>query len=293
MKISPAYVKYSELRRLTRILGVPLADVTAEIKKHGGDLVTPVTVKEAASRNEMFFLLEHQSEFPGMTIERHVHPALSPREPRGAHLRLRRRDLGGAAQGEQGVQARRQDRPGWDRGVVRQGAARTAGIVQRRVDSLGRPIGPEEAKQPPEPGYGLRLTLDLRLQRAAQQAVIDGINRAQADKKWWAKAGAVVAIDPKDGAIRALASYPTFDPSVYTRNKKSDLAPLLYPEPAEAANFPALNRAIAGAYPPGSTFKPVTALAAMQEHILTPYNSLPCTGATKSRARASRTGTRA
>jgi penicillin-binding protein 2 len=122
------------------------------------------------------------------------------------------------------------------------------------------------------------LTLDLRLQRAAQQAVIDGINRAQADEKWYAKAGAVVAIDPKDGAIRALASYPTFDPAVYTRRKKSDLAPLLDPDVAEASSFPALNRAIAGAYPPGSTFKPVTALAAMQEHILTPYNSLPCTG---------------
>jgi penicillin-binding protein 2 len=65
---------------------------------------------------------------------------------------------------------------------------------------------------------------------------------------------------------------------VYTRRKKNDLAPLLDPEVAEASDYPALNRAIAGAYPPGSTFKPVTALAAMQEHILTPYNSLPCTG---------------
>jgi penicillin-binding protein 2 len=148
------------------------------------------------------------------------------------------------------------------------------------VDSLGRPIGPEETKQLPVPGYGLRLTLDVKLQRAAQQAVIDGINRAQADHKWYAKAGAIVAIDPKDGAIRALASYPTFDPTAYTRRKKSELAPLLGwdPEVAKAANYPALDRAIAGAYPPGSTFKPVTALAAMQEHILTPYNSLPCTG---------------
>ena len=108
--------------------------------------------------------------------------------------------------------------------------------------------------------------------------MIDGINRAQADKKWYAKAGAVVALDPRDGAIRALASYPTFDPTVYTRRRKSELAPLLDPDAAEASNFPALDRAIAGAYPPGSTFKPVTALAAMQEHILSPYNSLPCTG---------------
>ena len=82
-------------------------------------------------------------------------------------------------------------------------------------------------KQTPEPGYGLRLTLDPKLQRAAQQAVIDGINRAQADKNWYAKAGAIVALDPRNGAVRALASYPTYDPSVYTPRKKSELAPLL------------------------------------------------------------------
>jgi penicillin-binding protein 2 len=281
VKISPAYVKYSELRRLTRILGVPLADVTAEIEKHRGDLVTPVTVKAAASRSEKFFLLEHQAEFPGMTIEdtyirRYPHGSLgahifgyvgeiSPdqlKESKGYKL--------GDRIGQGGIEA------SFDKEL-----RGTAEVVQRRVDSLGRPIGPEEKRELPEPGYGLRLTLDLKLQRAAQQAVIDGINRAQADEKWWARAGAVVALDPRDGAIRALASYPTFDPTVYTRRKKDDLAPLLDPQVAEAANFPALNRAIAGAYPPGSTFKPVTALAAMQEHILSPYNSLPCTGSYK------------
>ena len=278
IKISPAYVKYSELRRLTRILGVPLADVTAEIKKHRGDLVTPVTVKEAASRAEMFFLLEHQAEFPGMTIEptyirRYPHGSLGAHifgyvgEVSDEQLKERKGYKLGDRIGQGGIEA------SFDKELRGQ-----AGVVQRRVDSLGRPIGPEETKELPEPGYGLRLTLDLRLQRAAQQAVIDGINRAQADKKWYAKAGAVVALDPRDGAIRALASYPTFDPTVYTRRKKNDLAPLLDPEVAEASNYPALNRAIAGAYPPGSTFKPVTALAAMQEHILTPYNSLPCTG---------------
>jgi penicillin-binding protein 2 len=278
VKISPAYVRYSELRRLTRILGVPLADVTAEIKSHRGDLVTPVTVKEAASQNEVFFLLEHQAEFPGMTIE-NTYIRRYPHGSSAAHI------LGyvGEISPEQ-----LKERKGYKLGdKIGQGGIEasfdkelrgTAGVIQRRVDSLGRPIGPEETKQLPEPGYGLRLTLDLRLQRAAQQAVIDGINRAQADRKWYAKAGAVVAIDPKDGAIRALASYPTFDPTVYTRRKKTDLAPLLDPEVAEASDYPALNRAIAGAYPPGSTFKPVTALAAMQEHILTPYNSLPCTG---------------
>ena len=86
-----------------------------------------------------------------------------------------------------------------------------------------------------------------------------------------------MALDPKDGAIRALASYPTYDPSVFTSRKKGALAFLTDEDVAKADNYPALDRAIAGAYPPGSTFKPVTALAAMQEHILSPYESLQCT----------------
>jgi penicillin-binding protein 2 len=152
------------------------------------------------------------------------------------------------------------------------------GLSQLRVDSLGRPISPIELRTPTTPGYAVRLTLDAKLQRAAQQAIISGINLAQADKQWYARAGAIVALDPSDGAIRALASYPTFDPSVWTSRKKGALAPLTNANVAEADDYPALDRAIAGAYPPGSTFKPVTALAAMQEHILQPYDALPCTG---------------
>ena len=282
IKITPAYLpkrgQYAELRRLARILQVPLSDVTDQIEKHGDDRLTPVIVKEVASRNEVFFLKEHQKEFPGMTIEdtsvrRYPHGDLA------AHIlgyvaEISDRQLDhlkgyrlGDRIGQSGVEA------SFDKEL-----RGTPGIEQKRVDSLGQPTGPQETKQWPIAGYGLRLTLDAKLQRAAQKAVIDGINLAQADKKWYAKAGAVVALDPRDGAIRALASYPTFDPTVYTRHKKRELAPLLNPDVAEASNFPALDRAIAGAYPPGSTFKPVTALAAMQEHILTPYNSLPCTG---------------
>ena len=76
-----------------------------------------------------------------------------------------------------------------------------------------------------------------------------------------------------------MASNPTYKPSVYVgKTDPNKLKPLLDPAAAARANFPALDRAIAGQYPPGSTFKPVTALAAMQEHILSPYATLPCTG---------------
>ena len=89
----------------------------------------------------------------------------------------------------------------------------------------------------------------------------------------------MVALDPRDGEILALASHPTFDPEVFVKpNKRRQLRQLLDPKTAEASNFPMLNRATTGLYPPGSTFKPVTALAAMQEHILAPYDAIPCTG---------------
>jgi penicillin-binding protein 2 len=269
---------YAEVRRLARILDVPLADITSEIEKYRSDPLRAVTVKEGVTFGELSYLREHRREFPGMRIK-DTFVRSYPHGDLGAHVlgyvgeisdeqlkSLKGYTLGDRI-GQGGIEA------SFDKELRGR-----AGVDQYRVDSLGRPVSDVEHKELPVAGYGLRLTLDAKLQRAAQAAVIDGINRAQADEKWYAKAGAVVALDPRDGAIRAIASYPTFDPTAYTRRKQSDLAPLLNAKVAEAANYPALDRAIAGAYPPGSTFKPVTALAAMQEHILAPYDSKACTG---------------
>jgi penicillin-binding protein 2 len=274
----PKHGAYAELRRLAHILNVPLSDVTKEIEKNKGDPVTPVTVKDFVTENEVQYLYEHQTEFPGMQIT-------------NTYVRqYRYGDLAAQIMGYVGEisQPQLDQLRGYTLGdKIGQGGLEASfdkvlrgqtGLNQLRVDSLGRPTSPVEVKERPNPGYAIRLTLDAKLQRAAQQAVIDGINRAQANKQWYATAGAIVALDPRDGSVRALASYPTYDPSVYTTRKRSQLAPLLDPSAAKEADFPALNRAIAGVYPPGSTFKPVTALAAMQEHILAPYDSLQCTG---------------
>jgi penicillin-binding protein 2 len=273
----PRHGAYQELRRLSRILEVPLADVTTEIKKHQGDPVTPVTVKDSITEGEAHYLLEHKTEFPGMSIT-NTFVREYPFGDLAAHI------LGYV--GEISPDQLKELKGYKAADKIGQGGVESAfdkelrgrpGLSQLRVDSLGRPISPIEPKEPTTPGYAVRLTLDAKLQRAAQQAVIDGINRAQADHKWYAKAGAIVALDPRDGAIRALASYPTFDPAAFTSHKKGALDFLTKEDVAKADNYPALDRAIAGAYPPGSTFKPVTALAAMQEHILSPYESKPCT----------------
>jgi penicillin-binding protein 2 len=269
---------YAELRRLARILHVPLEDVTSQIDKHRGDPVAPVTVKEFLREREARYLYEHLSEFPGMRITNtHVrsypYGSLAAQllgyvgEISESQLKERRGYRSGDKIGQGGIEA------SFDKELRGR-----SGLQQLRVDALGRPTSPVELKEQPTPGYAVRLTLDAKLQQAAQQAIVDGINRAHENKNWYAEAGAIVALDPRDGAIRALASYPSYDPAVFTSRTKSALAPLIDPGAAQDANFPALNRAIAGVYPPGSTFKPVTALAAMQEHILPPYNALPCVG---------------
>ena len=83
-------------------------------------------------------------------------------------------------------------------------------------------------------------------------------------------------MDPNTGEILAMASAPTFKPSVFVgRTDPKKLAPLLNPTVAKKDNYPGLNRATEGLYPPGSTFKPVTALAAMQERLISPFQTHP------------------
>src|SRR5207237_3038942 len=102
----------------------------------------------------------------------------------------------------------------------------------------------------------LPTSLDLRLQRAAEEALQIGMQDARASQCygcWNANGGAIVALDPRDGSIRALASWPTYNPSVYTgriRLPALDAAGLT-PKLAQTLNYPALDRAIDAAYPPG------------------------------------------
>jgi penicillin-binding protein 2 len=148
------------------------------------------------------------------------------------------------------------------------------GIGRVFVDALGRVTSARQFQQLPEAGDNVRLTIDAELQKTAEDALAYGIRLAHDDGQWAADGGALVAMDPNSGEILALASNPTFDPSIYTgRVNKKDLEQLADP----SANHPTLDRAVAGLYPPGSTFKPVTALAALETGILSPTELIQCT----------------
>jgi penicillin-binding protein 2 len=128
-----------------------------------------------------------------------------------------------------------------------------------------RLLGEQEAQQ----GAVLNTTLDVDIQKTAVTAMKD-IQR-----------GAVVVTDPRDGSVLALFSKPSFDPNLFTREssyepvgdykKKEDIL-------LDGEKFPLLNRAISGVYPPGSTFKIVTSLAALQSNSITEDTEFEDTG---------------
>ncbi len=148
-----------------------------------------------------------------------------------------------------------------------------AGLVQAKipVDSLGRIVGALRVpprKQPPT----LQLSIDTRLQKAAERALQYGIEQARLLGHNPPGASAV-AIDPWTGAIKAIVSYPTFD------EKRAADNPHYYSHVLnEEGSTPGLNRAITGVYPTGSTFKPIISEAALSGGIITPSTPQACTG---------------
>jgi penicillin-binding protein 2 len=269
----------SIVRRLASVLGVPANELAREVAAHASDPLTPITVKTAVSEEQVYYLKEHLAEFPGVRVVQtylrdYTYGALAAQllgyvgEISPEELKRLRRDgyRGGDRLGKAGIEA---SYDSYLRG--------RHGLGQIRVDSMGRQVGAYLPTQEARAGFALRLTVDVQLQRAAEQALAYGIDLALQNDHWAANGGAIVALDPRDGAIRAMASYPAYKPSVYVGRVDPDkLAPLLDEEAAKRANYPSLNRATAGLYPPGSTFKPVTALAGMQEHVFSAYDSIQC-----------------
>lgn len=133
------------------------------------------------------------------------------------------------------------------------------------VDARGREIGPlpEKRPEPPVPGKDVYLTIDHRLQQLANE-LTKNYDRA-----------AVIGISVKSGEIICLLSRPQFDPNIFL----STIDPTVWKSLVNNPSKPFYNRAISSGYPPGSTFKPLVALAALKDQVVTPTtNLLPCTG---------------
>jgi penicillin-binding protein 2 len=143
------------------------------------------------------------------------------------------------------------------------------GAIPFVEDARGREIGEEASldllpafrKRDPSPGNNLYLTIDLKLQKIAEEAF---------DKA----AGAAIAMDPNSGEILAMISRPSFYPGYFTRGVQGEYWSQLLNDPQK----PLYDRGLRGHYPPGSTFKIITAIAALSEKVIDPNYKVFCKG---------------
>lgn len=134
------------------------------------------------------------------------------------------------------------------------------GYEEVETDARGRKLRVLKVTQP-KPGQNVYLTIDIRVQVAAEQAL--GNRR-----------GAVVAVNPNNGEILALASLPGFDPHLFVNG----IDPQTYVELQNSIDRPLYNRALRGQYPPGSIIKPFMALAGLENDVITTDKKLICKG---------------
>lgn len=218
----------------------------------------PVTLRRDVGNYLVYYLQENQERFPGVAVER-VFVRRYPRGTLAAHTlgsvgevseeELREARLRGLEPGDQvgkdGVEY------SYDRFLRGR-----PGLTRIQVDALGQPTpGGRLVSDPPVPGDNLRLTIDLDLQEAGDAALAgQGLP------------GAYVAMDVRSGEILAMGSNPSFDPAVFTRPLTQRQVDELFRDPVLS---PLTNRAIAGAYPTGSTFKPITSVGALGSGAIT------------------------
>jgi penicillin-binding protein 2 len=258
----------ARFERLGRVVGYSAKTIQAEvIRQLAITPYAPVTIRTDVPRPVRDYIKERQEQFRGVDVKRvflrkypyHQLAAqivgnigqVSPKELKGSKYRHVPQ---GTIVGQDGLEY------SYDRYLRGRD-----GLTRIVVDASGNPTR-TDLQRASEPGRQLQLTLDLGLQRAAQNAMA---------RAGHGLPGAFVAMDPTNGEVLALGSYPSFDPSVLSHPISQAAYDRFF---GPSAGSPAYNRAIMGYYPTGSTFKVITAMAALTHGIITPQTPINDSG---------------
>lgn len=269
----PSVAGVAVLRKFSKLSHVPVTTLVARIQRAVvRSPFAPAVVLPRPTAGLAYFLDERPASYPGIKVwatpSRTYPQGNFGSEFLGLLGEVSRQELGtkryahataGEVVGQSGVEAMYDSllNPGFVPAHV-------------RVDSLGRIAGPlvvPKGKALPT----LKLTIDASLERAATAAVLDGIHQAQG-LNYHPTGGSAIVMNPWTGGIYAIASVPTYN-QVAAANNPSYYAKL-FTNPQDLL----VDKAIAGVYPTGSTFKPIIAEAALSAGIITPYTSLLCSG---------------
>lgn len=271
------------LDKLEGILSLPSGRIRELLRRERGRLYLPIRLKNDISAEEHTKLEEHRHELPGVVIE--IVPIREyPHMTMSAHalgyvgllgaedVRLQAQaDAQAAIRAAAGMPAVRYDLNNiiGMSGLERQYDAilrGTDGVREVEVDSRGNPSRVER-EVAPQPGLTLKLTLDLRLQLALDKALMANIARVkQLRTPAHATAAAAVVVDVKTGGVLAMTSWPAYDPNWFSSGNL-DLGAVEW-----------LNRVTQGRYIPGSTYKMITAIAALEEGVATARDTVYCGG---------------
>jgi len=263
-------------KKLRASTGLTVRQLDSHEGSGGYDLVI---VAEDVTRAMVSRILERKALFPGVEVRKdyiRAYPMGTMAAQVLGHLgeisreQLKERQYKGYAAGDvigQGGVESTYDR--WLRG--------RDGVTKIEVDAMGRPKSSEPVAggRLPEPGDSLVLTLDADVQKKAEAALRYGIELAHRDGQWAANGGAAVVMDVRNGQLLGLASYPTFDPAVWT-DGLSDTEWERLSDPQ--ANQPLVSKAFQGVYAAGSTFKAIDAVAALEEGVIVPSTRYYCNG---------------
>ena len=269
------------LGRLARVLGTTRARLEARIADYSGSPLRGIPVAEDVPTRQLFYLTEHAARFPGVapevlalreypagTAAAHVLGYVGEISPGELKTRRFRGYRAGDIIGKAGVELTYDS---WLRG--------RDGVQDLEVNAAGEVVRALGGR-PPLPGRGLQLTLDLNLQVSVERALADGMRAARRlpDRErggtYPAPAATAVVLDPGDGDLLALASLPQYDPQRFV----GGISRRDFTRYANHPGKPLLHRAVQSAYPPGSTWKPFTALAGLEAGTVTPTSTYTCPG---------------
>jgi penicillin-binding protein 2 len=215
-----------------------------------------VTVGTDVSRDTLFYLTERQNQYPGVEIQP-VWLRTYPLHDLAAQLFG---TIGPITKQEYGTQRYKglpqssivgQSGLEWYYNQYLQGKD---GADEVQVNALGQSAG-SVGEIKPASGHNLRLSLDMNLQKVGETALASSIGQNAGN------GGAFVALNPDNGQVYAMGSNPSFDPNIFTKPVSASVYAQLN---SRAANYPLIDRAVQSAGPVGSTFKPITATAALE-----------------------------
>ncbi len=265
------------LDNLSSLFGIERAELEDRLDDPKASPYTPVTVIDDVDEAKAIYIGERQEHFPGV-MTRDVTTREYPYRSLAAHVLGYVGEINDTELSASPTEYRAGDHVG-KAGVEKAYESELRGTPGRtvyEVDADGTPIRVKE-RTAPVPGNDLVLSIDVKVQQAAEQALeatlIERRSTATDDKTALHKAdaGSVVVLDPKSGAVIAMASYPTYDPTEFVNGISQERYDELTSDDAGAA---LTNRATSGGYAPGSTWKLVTATAALRSGMITGATSI-------------------